>query len=114
MAETFSFDVEAGADGDVSQRTWENEFGDGLVQAGGIGINTKSQSWSLVHTGVDEPGDELPELIAFLDRHEGYKSFRYSPPGEPEGWYRANGYQKKALGMGIYTVTFTVKQAFKP
>ncbi len=114
MAETFNFDVEAGAVGDVSQRTWQNEFGDGFVQTGGVGINTKSQTWDLVHTGVDAEGEELPELLAFLDRHEGYKSFRYSPPGEAEGWYRASGYKKKALGFDIYTVTFTVKQAFKP
>ncbi|NWE37743.1 phage tail protein, partial [Pseudomonas gingeri] len=31
-----------------------------------------------------------------------------------QGWYRANGYKKKALGMNIYTVTFTVKQVFNP
>lgn len=114
MAETFTFDVEVGIDGDISQRTWENEFGDGMVQAGGIGINTKSQAWNLVHTGENLPGAELPELLAFLDRHEGYKAFRYAPPGEPEGWYRANGYKKKALGEEIYTVTFTVKQVFNP
>ena len=114
MAETFNFDVEAGADGDVTQRTWENEFGDGLVQAGGVGINTKSQSWSLVHTGVYGEGEELPLLLAFLDRHEGYKAFRYTPPGEAQGWYRTNGYKKRALGAGIYTVTFTVKQVYMP
>ncbi|MFJ2456458.1 phage tail protein [Pseudomonas protegens] len=112
MAETFDFDVEVGADGDVSQRTWENNYGDGYTQAGGIGINTKSQVWNLAHTGEDLPGEELPELLAFLDRHEGYKAFHWTPPGEHQGWYRVNGYKKKALGAGIYTVTFTVKQVF--
>jgi phage-related protein len=47
MVETFSYCVQLGADGEIEQRTWENEFGDGLVQAGGIGINTKSENWNL-------------------------------------------------------------------
>ena len=48
MAEVFIYDVQLGADGDVSQRTWENEFGDGYVQSGGIGINTKRDRKSVV------------------------------------------------------------------
>lgn len=114
MAETFEFDVEVGADGEISQRIWENVFGDGLVQAGGVGLNTRSQAWNLAYTGENLPGEALPELLAFLDRHEGYKAFRYAPPGEAQGWYRASGYKKKALGAGLYTITFTVRQVFNP
>lgn len=114
MVEVFEFDVEAGADGDISQRTWENDFGDGYSQAGGIGINTRSDTWNLIHTGVKGFGEELPEVLAFLDRHEGYKSFLWTPPGGAQARYRANGYKLKALGVDIYTVTFTFKQVYTP
>ncbi|WP_426160269.1 phage tail protein [Pseudomonas sp. TSRC2-2] len=114
MAEEFIYDVEVGADGDVSQRTWENEFGDGYVQAGGIGINTKSQAWNLTHTGSMEQGEELPLIWAFLDRHEGYKSFLWTPPGGVRGRYRCNGYKPRAAGPGLFTLTFAFKQVYTP
>ncbi|SOS34598.1 hypothetical protein CFBP6411_03241 [Pseudomonas syringae group genomosp. 3] len=51
MAETFDFDVQVGASGDVSQRTWENDFGDGYSQSGGVGINNRSEAWDVTVTG---------------------------------------------------------------
>ncbi|MEF9671946.1 phage tail protein [Pseudomonas sp. PCH446] len=114
MTETFSYSVQLGSDGEISQRTWENEFGDGYTQAGGIGINTKSQTWNLSHTGLLVPGDELFDLRAFLDRHEGYKSFFWTPPGGEQGRYRANGYTSRPLGAGLYTFSFKFKQVYTP
>jgi len=114
MAEVFIYDVQLGADGDVSQSTWENEFGDGYVQAGGIGINTKRQVWNLTHTGSLEEGDELPLVQAFLDRHEGYKSFLWTPPGGVQGRYRCTGYKSRPQGGTLYTLTFVFKQVYTP
>lgn len=114
MTEVFDYDVELGGDGEVSQRIWENEFGDGYVQAGGIGINTKSQVWNLSHTGLLAEGEELPGIWQFLDRHEGYKAFEWTPPGGSAGRYRVNGYKPKALGGDLYTLSFTFKQVYTP
>lgn len=114
MAETFTYCIRVGADGDISQRTWENEFGDGYTQAGGIGINTKSQSWDISAVGRLVAGDDLLGIRDFLDRHEGYKSFLWTPPGGALGRYSANGYKLTAGGAGIITLAATFKQVYRP
>lgn len=114
MAETFSFCTRVGASGDVSQRVWSNDFGDGYTQAGGIGINTKSQAWDISLTGRMVDGDDLKGVRDFLDRQEGYKSFNWTPPGGAQGRYTANGYKLSAAGAGIFTLTVTFKQTFRP
>ncbi len=87
--------------GRSTQRTWENDFGDGYTQAGGIGINTKSETWNLTHSGVMAVGEELPLVRDFIDRHEGYKAFIWTPPGGVQGRYRCKGYKSKPLGAGL-------------
>ncbi len=115
MTEIFSFDVEAEADGEVKQNTWENNFGDGFVQAGGVGINTKTQSWSLSHTGLLVEGEETFEIRKFLDRHEGYRTCYWTPPGGVQGRYRAKGYKIRARGApNLVTISWTFDQRFTP
>ncbi|WP_277592986.1 phage tail protein [Pseudomonas chlororaphis] len=114
MAETFSYDAQLGADGDVVQNVWENSFGDGYTQAGGIGINTKKQTWSLTFTGLLAPGEDLTGVWEFLDRHEGYKSFLWTPPGGVQGRYSCTGYKPRPLGNDLYTLTFSFKQVYRP
>lgn len=114
MTETFSYCTRVGASGDISQRTWENDYGDGYIQAGGIGINTKSQSWEISITGRMASGSDLMDARDFLDRHEGYKSFHWSAPGSGIGLYSSNGYKLSAAGAGIFTLTATFKQTYRP
>jgi phage-related protein len=114
MAETFTYCTRVGASGDISQRVWENDFGDGYVQSGGTGINTKSQSWELSLTGRMVPGDDLLGVRDFLDRQEGYKSFSWTPPGGTAGRYKANGYKLTTQGAGIYSLSVTFKQTYTP
>ncbi|MFJ4589058.1 phage tail protein [Pseudomonas moraviensis] len=114
MAETFGYCTRIGASGDIIQRTWENDFGDGYTQAGGIGINTKTQSWEMSVTGRLEEGDDLKGVRDFLDRHEGYKSFLWTPPAGTQGRYRANGYKLNAAGAGLFTLSATFKQVYTP
>lgn len=72
MAETFSYCTRLGATGEIAQRTWQNDFGDGYVQSGGTGINTRSETWDgMTIIGRLEAGDDLLGARAFLDRHEG-------------------------------------------
>ncbi|MGF6595202.1 phage tail protein [Pseudomonas sp. 2835] len=114
MTEVFSFCTRVGASGDIKQRTWENDFGDGYTQSGGTGINTKSEDWDHQMTGGLEPGDELREVRDFLDRHEGYRSFLWIPPGGTQGRYKVNGYKLDPKGAGLFTLSFKMKQVFTP
>ncbi|MDZ5601742.1 phage tail protein [Pseudomonas sp. RP23018S] len=114
MAETYTFATRLGASGEVKQRVWENEFGDGYAQSGGTGINTKSEEWSHQASGRLEAGQELRLIRDFLDRHQGFKSFNWTPPGGVPGRYKANGYKLDPLGAGLYRLSFTMKQTFTP
>lgn len=114
MTETFSYCTQLGGDGEIEQRTWANDFGDGYSQSGGIGINTKSQNWNLTYSGVMAPGEDLVQVRDFIDRHEGYKSFLWTPPGGQQGRYRCTGYKSKPLGASLWTLSFTFKQTFTP
>lgn len=114
MTETFSFCTRVGASGDIKQRTWGNDFGDGYVQSGGTGINGKSQEWSHQAIGSIEDGEELRLMRDFLDRHEGYKSFFWMPPGGTQGRYKVNGYRLEPIGAKIFKISFTMKQVFTP
>ncbi|KPY70296.1 phage tail protein [Pseudomonas syringae] len=114
MAETFDFDVQVGASGDVSQRTWENDFGDGYSQSGGVGINNRTEAWDVTVTGRYGPGQKLQQVRDFLDRHEGYKSFIWTPPGGVQGFYKAKGYKPNTLGGGLHSISANFKQTSKP
>lgn len=114
MAETFIFGIRVGSTGTITQATWENDFGDGYTQAGGIGINTQSQSWEVSVTGSLDVGEELRQVRDFLDQHEGYKSFTWTPPGGDSGRYRATGYKLDPHGSGLYTLSATFKQVYAP
>ncbi|HCF6345162.1 phage tail protein [Pseudomonas aeruginosa] len=115
MAETFSYCTRLGATGETAQRTWQNDFGDGYVQSGGTGINTRSETWDgMTIIGRLEAGDDLLGARAFLDRHEGYRSFLWTPPGGVQGRYRCNGYKLRPLGGGLYELSFTFVQVFYP
>ncbi|MEE4148372.1 phage tail protein [Pseudomonas viridiflava] len=114
MAETFGFDVQVGASGDVSQRTWSNDFGDGYSQSGGVGINNRSEEWDVTVTGRYGAGQKLQQVREFLDRHEGYKSFLWTPPGGVQGRYLSKGYKPNTLGGGLHSISAHFKQTFKP
>lgn len=114
MAEKFGFCTRVGAAGEIKQRVWENDFGDGFTQSGGTGINGKSEEWTHQATGSLEAGQELRQIRDFLDDHEGYKSFPWTPPGGAPGRYKVNGYKLDPLGAGLFKISFTMKQTFTP
>ncbi|WP_410963171.1 phage tail protein [Salmonella sp. SAL04292] len=49
-----------------------------------------------------------------MDRHEGYRSFLWTPPGGVQGRYRCNGYKLRPLGAGLHELSFTFVQVFYP
>ncbi|MFY2060250.1 phage tail protein [Achromobacter xylosoxidans] len=109
--ETFSWSPRVRPRGKVTLRTLEAKFGDGYTQAAADGINNKLQSWPLEFVGSEE---QIGEIVAFLDRHGGYRSFIWEPPLGGEGLYRANAYDVVALGGGLFSVSVTFQQTFGP
>lgn len=112
--ETFTHCVQVGTTGTVKQRTWENDFGDGYTQAGGTGINGRSEEWSVTIVGKLLEGEALAGVRAFLDRHEGYKPFLWRSPSGVLGQWRATDYSLDPRGAGIFSLSTTFKQHFGP
>ncbi|POD76674.1 phage tail protein [Pseudomonas syringae group genomosp. 3] len=98
----------------MKQRTWSNDFGDSYTQAGGVGINTKSQAWDVTVTGKFGAGQKLQQVLDFLEQHEGFKSFPCGQPGGAQGRYRANGDKLSTLYGGLHTLSANFKQVFNP
>lgn len=109
--ETFTWQIEKGASGDITQRVRSKQFGDGYSQTVSDGINNKQQSWPYSHTGSKE---RVKDIIAFLDRHKGAKGFLWTPPLGELGLYKCNGYKPVHKGGNVYTLTATFEQTFHP
>lgn len=108
--ETFEWSPRVNPRGQVKLRTLEAKFGDGYTQAAADGINNKVQSWPLEFVGTEAL---IGEIIAFLDRHAGYRSFLWTPPLGNEGRYRASEYDAVALGGGgMFSLSVTFQQFF--
>lgn len=114
--EVFSFKVKSGPSGSVKFRVKVAQFGDGYGQAVGDGLNNRVQSYTVEvvsPTGSACIGqDEYTGAKAFLDRHAGFKSFLWSPPGEPEARWLCTGYTPKELGGGVYSLSAKFDQWF--
>lgn len=109
--ETFSWSPRINPRGQVKLRTLEARFGDGYTQTAGDGINNKVQSWPLEFVGSEA---RIAEIVAFLDRHGGHRSFLWTPPLGVEGRYRATEYDAVAMGAGIFSLAVTLQQTFGP
>lgn len=57
------------------------QFGDGYKQEFGQGINNVSFSYNAEFLG--KPAD-MELIIQFILRHQGYKPFKWTPPGKTE------------------------------
>lgn len=109
--ETFTWCPRTSATSDVSYRVRKTQFGDGYMQVSGDGPNTKTQQHSLMFTGDEAM---ITAIIAFLDRHQGWKSFIWTPPLAPAGLYRCETWSPTSLGGGIHSLSATFIEAFHP
>lgn len=110
MAETFTYDRQAGAAGRIEYRIREVQFGDGYSQVVEDGINTKVQTWPLVFEGGIT---DMQPILDFFDRHKGSKSFYWTPPGtEDPLLFRARNVGLTSKGGGIFSVSVEFKQVF--
>lgn len=109
MTETFAWPVQHSDTGEVTYRVRTAQFGDGYSQVVGDGINNQTQSWPVSYTGTREA---VLAIKAFLDRHGGYRSFRWVSPLGELGLYRAASANIQTLGGGKLKITSTFEQAF--
>ncbi|KMJ43678.1 phage tail protein [Xenorhabdus khoisanae] len=109
--ETFYWSPRTSASSTVDFAIRKVQFGDGYTQVSGDGIHPRSQKWT-----VDFVGDEpyLRAILAFLDRHQGYQSFIWTPPLSDKGLYRCEGYKTSALGGNKYSLSAEFIQAHHP
>lgn len=76
--EIWTYPVETKPQGDTALKVKKTKFGDGYQQKAGYGINAKDITWNIV---VDNDGPVVKAAREFLDRHEGYIPFQWTPPG---------------------------------
>jgi len=109
--ETFKWRPIGSPQGTTTLRRLTAQFGDGYRQAAADGINAKVQSWPLQFVG--DKG-EAQAIIAFFDRHAGFRSFLWTPPLGEQGYYEVVQYSPTPVGGPVYTVSATFQQVFKP
>lgn len=109
--EKFTYSPRINPNQTVNMRTRKAQFSDGYTQVSGDGINTRSQEWELTFMGKE---DYIMAIKNFFDRHAGIYSFEWQPPLEALGLYRCEQYKPSPMGGGIYSLTATFIQAFKP
>jgi phage-related protein len=110
--ETFKWCPRLDPQGSTQHRTLAAKFGDGYAQRAADGINNVYDSWSLTFTGADEL---VAPIKAFLDKHGGWRAFKWTPPLSGEKLFVAEaGYQLIPHGGDVYTLTVTFNQDFRP
>lgn len=96
---------------EIKWRTLNAQFGDGYSQSAGDGINGKVQRWPLTFSGSKA---EIQALWNFLDEHQGWKRFLWTPPTETEPIaVRAPNYSPVSQAFNVYTLSVTLEQAGK-
>ncbi len=109
--ETFAWLPLTESDGSVTYSTRTAQFGDGYSQTVANGINNRGSAWNLTFRGASA---EMGSLAAFLDRHAGWRSFFWTPPGGQQGYFRCAGRKVQPAQGGNRTVTATFTQVFRP
>lgn len=110
MAETFTWDRQAGAVGKVDYRVRTAQFGDGYSQSVADGLNNEVQTWPLSFEGGL---DYIIPIRDFFRRQKGYKSFYWTPPGEDDPLlFRAENVTITSMGGGVYRISADFKQVY--
>ncbi|MFJ2360438.1 phage tail protein [Pseudomonas fluorescens] len=109
--EVFTWCPRVDAVGTETDRVRTAQFGDGYSQAVGDGINTRVGTYPLTFTGKRE---YIQPIKAFLDRHGGHTSFKWTPPLGVPSLFRAPERSISPNGAEIFTLTVTFNQVFAP
>lgn len=109
--DTLTITVDAGASGQTDLRNLKTQYGDGYAQMSGDGINNNVKSWNITKAG---PMSEVGPLRDFLDAHQGYIGFYWTPPNGVQGVYYAEQYNETAKHGSEMTLQTTLHQKFLP
>src|SRR5690625_72312 len=107
--ETFDWIPLANPQARYQHNTFRARFGNGYIQAAGSGINSRYDEWPLTFQGSRAM---IEEIQNFLDRHQGFRPFRWFPPiGTGAGLYDADEYTLSpgAGGCANYTLSVTFR-----
>lgn len=107
--ETFDFKLTTESSGEIDHKVNETSFGDGYVQATSIGINNKTATWSITAIGKAR---YIRPIMDFIDRHQGSKSFYWTPAEGEQGRYRTSKYKIQNSGSDVYRVSATFTQSY--
>jgi phage-related protein len=110
MPDTFPYDTMA-TSGKIKLRVLSAQFGDGYKQSVGDGLNAKFQNWPVVFSGTKA---YVEEIAAWLDDHQGFESFLWTPPVGVEGRYECSEYDIAGTDTDTFTITATFVQVFRP
>lgn len=109
--ERFTWDISIDSAGQANQLVRQVQYGGGYSQALGDGLNNLSETWQVSRTGDLAL---IGPIRDFLKRHGGYRSFLWTlPTGEPVR-VRAQGWQLRPCGNGVFTLNTTFQQVFNP
>lgn len=109
MVDTFKWNVEREVDPTIEFRTISAQFGDGYVQESADGINTKTEQYTIKVNAYEK---KAKEIMAFFNKHQGIKSFYWTPPLGTLGLYRCKNPKPTPQGGGLYVITATFVKAF--
>lgn len=107
--ETFTWRLQNGDSPEISYRVIDTQFGDGYTQSYADGINTKSETYPITWTGQK---DKAKEVMAFFDRHAGWKRFFWTPPLGEIGLFTCSDPVPVNIGGDKYTITATFVKRF--
>ena len=108
------FDWPSDLDGNSNTQNFNvltSKFGDGYEQNVSIGINNRTGTWQYSRTAKKA---EIMQIKAFFDDHKGADSFLWDSPLDGEVRVKTGEYQTRCLGGGIWSISTTFTQDFKP
>lgn len=110
--DTFTWGVLVGGNESLNLAVIQAQFGDGYSQVASSGINSVTESWSLMRR--DRVADIVP-VRAFLKSHV-ISSFWWTNPWGEKRLYRVkhDSIATKWLTEGFVELSFTFEQAFAP
>jgi phage-related protein len=109
--QTFTWIPLIGPTGSAKLRTRKAQYGEGYRQVLRDGPNNKVQSWPFTFRGK---GADMQAIVDFLDARGGDESFYFTPPLGVQGYFKCEEYTMVPEGNGVFTVSATFEQDFKP
>ena len=97
-------------DSDVTFNVLSSKMGDGYEVRIGDGIDLKKQVEPVTIRGSKAL---VKQVTDFLDRHEGWRAFLYTPPDDVMGYYYCPGYRRRGFGGDNAQVSFSLVKTTK-